>query len=111
MSEISVEFVRAIEEHFPSLHTLKACRLTDTTAFVFDSRLWIEYIRLVLLAAIAVTSNHSTLKYARWCEICNPKDMIVLWSCWAITVNFSADNVGEVHDMLLAPFYTMKAEF
>ena len=106
-SEISVEFVRAIEKYFPSLHTLKAFRLY-TLPLMLENCMWIECHRIVLQAAIAVTSNHSTLKYARLCASFDPDEVI------NITVELTTDNVlplNEVCHMLLAPFYTMEAEF
>lgn len=71
--EISVGFVRAIEGNFPSLHTLRAFR----HVYVHDSlgrltgelpAVWREFHRFVLLAAVMITSNHSTLKYAKWSD-------------------------------------------
>jgi hypothetical protein len=71
--EFSVDFVRAVETNFPSLHTLRAFR----HVFVHDPMghltgelpaVWTEFHRFVLSAAVVIASNHPKLKFAKWSD-------------------------------------------
>lgn len=71
--EISASFVSAIERNFPSLAVLRAFRHVylhepDGRLTPELSAAWREFLRFVLLAARVVTTCHSTLKHAKWCD-------------------------------------------
>jgi hypothetical protein len=96
--EISDDFVRAIESSFPNLRTLRAFRhvfVHDTGARLTGELpdVWREFHRFVLSAAAIVTSNHSTLKYAKWSDRrCFP-DKKAKDSIRTMTVKLTADDV------------------
>ena len=71
--EISADFARAIENSFPCLAVLRAFRhiyLHEPDGLLTGELpdVWREFHRFVLLAALVLTSNHSTLKYAKWSD-------------------------------------------
>jgi hypothetical protein len=102
--EISVEFVRAIEKNFPSLHTLRAFR----HIYVHDPHgrltgelpeVWREFHRFVLLASLMVTRNHSRLKYAKWSDRCLYPHANAEDSIRTITVKLAPDNVLSMNEV------------
>jgi hypothetical protein len=71
--DISTDFVRAVERNFPSLHVLRAFRhiylhSPDGELSGELADVWREFHRFALLAAVVVTSNHASLKYAKWSD-------------------------------------------
>lgn len=109
--EISVDFVKALEKNFPSLVVLRAFR--HIYLHEPDGRLtgelpdvWREFHRFVLLAALVVTSNHSTLKHAEWSDWRFFPHGDVEDSIRVMTIKLTADDVlssNKVCGMLMVP--------
>jgi len=102
--EISVEFVRAIEKNFPSLHTLRVFRhiyLHDPHGRLTGQlpEVWREFHRFVLLAALLVTRNHSMLKYANWSDRCFYPHANAEDSIRTITIKLTPDKVLSANEV------------
>ena len=108
--DICDDFVRAVEQSFPSLHTLRAFRhiyLHDSQMVGELHTVWREFHRIVLLASLVVTTNHQKLKYAKWSDQRFHPDPDAKDTIRTMTVKLTPDNVlstNEVGKMLLTQF-------